>query len=45
MIRRVTEGASNALPSAMTRTASIKSSGGAFFRIKPLAPARNASKI
>ena len=44
MIRRVTDGASSASPSATTRTACSSSSGGAFLSRKPLAPACSASK-
>ena len=41
---RVTAGASSASPLATIRTAATISSGGASFSMKPLAPARSASK-
>ena len=44
MSRRVTFGASSASPWATTRIALSSSSRGRFFKVKPLAPARNASK-
>ena len=43
--RWVTGGASKAFLDATIRTASIKSSGGAFLSRRPLTPARNAPKM
>jgi len=43
MRRRVTDGASKALPAAAARTAAIRSPRGESLSRKPLAPARSAS--